>query len=67
MHFFTSDQLCCNNEEEEERPKSLDQLPAATEVKSSGQSLMMPGLLEAQVNQHLHWYLPVSVLTFEMF
>jgi len=50
-----------------ERPKSLDQLPAATEVKSSGQSLMMPGLLEAQLNQHLHWYLPVSVLTFEMF
>jgi len=37
MHFFTSDQLCCNNEEEVERPKSLDQLPAATEVKSSGQ------------------------------
>ncbi len=65
-----------------ERPKSLDQLPAATKVKSSGQCWMMPGLLEAQVNQHLHWYLrvlvffsfffsqrelPVSVLTFEMF
>jgi hypothetical protein len=60
-HSFLLINFCCNNVEEVERPKSLDQLPAATKVKSSGQCLMMPGPLEAQLNQHLHRYLPVLV------